>query len=575
MLLFTQQNYLEENMKLSYISIENYRSITTAHKIEPSSLTVLIGKNNEGKSNTVKAIALGMEIIGRIGRIGRRRSRVFYDFYDWDHDFPIGLQKSKKLKNKSTKIRFDFRLKENEIDELYELIGSKINGELSIYIELGENHKLSVTVPKKGKNAKTLSSKISIICSFIYSHFEVQYIPAIRSGEDAMSVMNDLLELELRNINDQVYIDSLDYINKKQEEVIDDLLKKLTKDLKDFLPEIKKISLNYNTYKSQNIYNRRRLNVMIDDGVLTDLSYKGDGVKSLITMALLSNTSNNKDRLVIVDEPENSLHPGAIRYISGVLHQLSNSCQVIISTHDAIFINRSNVSSNWIVDNHKATQAKRIDDIRKNLGIICSDNLIYSDYVIVVEGPTDKDFLLNVFKSHSKIMDAIQSNYISINAIGGINNLKFKVSSLQRYCCNYLLILDYDKAGKEGIKNVKDNFSVPEGNIRFFRKERDNCECELEDLLDPRIYKEYLLKNGIDISSSKFKDNSKKWSKRIADIASEAGIDFNSDFENDLKKEIQNLVNNSKSFLNDKGKTLLNNICKKIEDDIDKNETTH
>lgn len=554
-------------MKLSYVSIANYRSITTAHKIQPSSLTVFVGKNNEGKSNTVKAIALGMKIIESIGRTGRRLPFVRNSF-EWVRDFPIGLQDSKKLKNKSTKIRFDFYLNDNEVDELYQLIGSNINGELSIYIELGENNRLSVTVPKKGKNAKALSSKIGPICSFICRHFEVQYIPAIRSEKSAVSVMSDLLELELRNINDQVYIDSLEYINKKQEEVIDNLSKRITKDLENFLPEIKKVSLNYNLYRSPNTFNRGILNVMIDDGIPTDLSYKGDGVKSLITMALLSSTSNNKDRLVIVDEPENSLHPGAIRYISGVLHKLSDSCQVIVSTHDPIFVNRFNVSSNWIVDNHKATQAKKIDDIRNTLGIICSDNLMYSDYVIVVEGPTDRDFLLKVFKNRPRIMDALSSNFISIRVIGGINNLKSEVYSLQRYCCNFLLLLDYDKAGKEGAKSIKESFSVSDKNIRYFRKDSDRYECELEDLFDLNIYKDYLLENGIDISNNKFKDNSKKWSNRIANIASEVGIDFSPELENELKMGIQNLIKDSNSFLTNKGEMLINAICEKIEKDI-------
>ena len=50
-------------MKLSYVSVSNYRSITDAYKIDLSNLTVLIGKNNEGKTNIIRAIKLGMEII--------------------------------------------------------------------------------------------------------------------------------------------------------------------------------------------------------------------------------------------------------------------------------------------------------------------------------------------------------------------------------------------------------------------------------------------------------------------------------------------------------------------------------
>lgn len=47
-------------MKLISFSITNYRSITTAHKIEMSNLTILVGKNNEGKSNILNALNTAM-----------------------------------------------------------------------------------------------------------------------------------------------------------------------------------------------------------------------------------------------------------------------------------------------------------------------------------------------------------------------------------------------------------------------------------------------------------------------------------------------------------------------------------
>ena len=42
-------------MKLSAFSVTNYRSITSANKIKLDDLTILLGKNNEGKSNIIKA----------------------------------------------------------------------------------------------------------------------------------------------------------------------------------------------------------------------------------------------------------------------------------------------------------------------------------------------------------------------------------------------------------------------------------------------------------------------------------------------------------------------------------------
>ena len=47
-------------MQLVNFSVTNYRSITTAHKASISNTTILIGRNNEGKSNLLKALDVGM-----------------------------------------------------------------------------------------------------------------------------------------------------------------------------------------------------------------------------------------------------------------------------------------------------------------------------------------------------------------------------------------------------------------------------------------------------------------------------------------------------------------------------------
>ncbi|MGR3713740.1 MAG: AAA family ATPase [Shimia sp.] len=44
-------------------SVENYRSITTARKIPLSDYSLLVGANNEGKSNILHALTLGMDAL--------------------------------------------------------------------------------------------------------------------------------------------------------------------------------------------------------------------------------------------------------------------------------------------------------------------------------------------------------------------------------------------------------------------------------------------------------------------------------------------------------------------------------
>ncbi len=47
-------------MKLVEFSVTNYRSITVANKIKLHDCTVLVGKNNEGKSNLLNALNVAM-----------------------------------------------------------------------------------------------------------------------------------------------------------------------------------------------------------------------------------------------------------------------------------------------------------------------------------------------------------------------------------------------------------------------------------------------------------------------------------------------------------------------------------
>jgi predicted ATPase len=47
-------------MRLVSFSVENYRSITKARRIPLAASTVLIGPNNEGKSNILRALSVAM-----------------------------------------------------------------------------------------------------------------------------------------------------------------------------------------------------------------------------------------------------------------------------------------------------------------------------------------------------------------------------------------------------------------------------------------------------------------------------------------------------------------------------------
>lgn len=76
-------------MKLKEFSVENYRSITNASKIKLQDFTVLVGKNNEGKSNLMHALYIAMKFLINYRKTYRY---AFDELYDWKKDFPLQLQ---------------------------------------------------------------------------------------------------------------------------------------------------------------------------------------------------------------------------------------------------------------------------------------------------------------------------------------------------------------------------------------------------------------------------------------------------------------------------------------------------
>jgi putative ATP-dependent endonuclease of the OLD family len=146
-------------VKLQEVTVQNYRSITTQTKFDVTDLTILVGPNNEGKSNLLRALRLGMRVVEILAatpsgawRDGSaplyllNRMRRFQhsnpagpDYeeelnYRWDRDYP--LSKQSKSGAHPTVIRLTFNLEQDEVRRFREKIGVATNGTLPIEIKL-------------------------------------------------------------------------------------------------------------------------------------------------------------------------------------------------------------------------------------------------------------------------------------------------------------------------------------------------------------------------------------------------------------------------------------------------------
>ena len=149
-------------MQLVSFSVSNYRSITRAHKLRIAKSTILIGPNNEGKSNILQALVTALRIVSELGRIeimrGRLRStRFIRESYDWDRDFPIGRQ-AKKPDGESV-FRLEFALTGQEIVEFRSEVKSNLNGTLPIQISISQKYP-HFKVMKKGPGGSAFQERL-------------------------------------------------------------------------------------------------------------------------------------------------------------------------------------------------------------------------------------------------------------------------------------------------------------------------------------------------------------------------------------------------------------------------------
>lgn len=526
-------------MRLVSFSVTNFRSITKAHKLPISDSTILVGQNNEGKSNILHALATAMRLIRMHASGVSRKSGIISRYtdrniYNWGQDFPVQLQE-KKQNGKSVFV-LEFELTHEEIVEFKAQINSSLNGVLPIKVEIGADRNPEFKVVKKGIGGNTLSKKAQQVARFIGGRIDFIYIPTVRTSGAAVRVVEHMLEEELSVLEqDKEYQSALNQIAKLQEPILRRISEKITDPLKQFIPQIKDVAVSISEEKRYRAL-RGSCEIIIDDGTPTSIERKGDGVKSLAAISLLRGSKEvGRASILALEEPESHLHPGAIHRLRNVIEELSNDYQVVITTHCPLFVDRNNVSRNIIISSNKGNPAKKISEVRKILGVMASDNLLHARIVLIVEGEEDKISIESIFKHQSIVLQkALKEGVLYIDPSYGATNLNYKLSTYQAAVCLTHVFFDHDDAGKAAIKKAEDS-----GVIKLADYQMTICNgminSEFEDCLNPEVYKDIVLKEfGIDINNKKFRGNS-KWSVRIREVFLSEGKPWNEGIEKKLK----------------------------------------
>ncbi|WP_213818278.1 ATP-dependent nuclease [Garciella nitratireducens] len=417
-------------MYISELLIMNYRSIEKEKINFKPGKNVLVGKNNSGKSNIVKALDL---VLGEKNPVYRDvNDKDFFTFYnDNKEQTKDSFFISVKLEGNDINEKLFRGIKglwltpvgeENLIEYCYNnkrytkvLIGNvddltnkkyyKDVGELFRMFNNAQELYIYFTVAKKesfldssiiymDNEQDNYQKTYAILLKYNNKYFRCSRI----SNDLKNSLITSAILPAVRDINKELRINSWSWYGKlikdiwdncdsgKREEIDKKLeeIKSITDDIfisasSDIKEKIKK-AIYHNSISFQLLQNTKDdiykgINIFINDGIEGLLEDKGTGIQSAVIIALFSyycSKFHMNSSLLVVEEPEIYLHPQARRVLSNKFDEFvnlnsQNKNQVIVTTHSSEFIRNTDIWNIVIVKKvNGKSETRRININKEN-----------------------------------------------------------------------------------------------------------------------------------------------------------------------------------------------------------------
>lgn len=429
---------------LRSIYIENFRSIRKLN-LDLDKINALVGRNNVGKSNIIYAIKLLL-----------------------DEKWPINSILEEDICNYEEGLKCKIELYFDEpIIHTYYGTELKIGG---FRLSFDKSHGASfVGITDTGEEILTQYSKPLVISNEIRSKVPVVYIGIDRDLE-RMLAPNDwsLFSRILENISNKSNSNGDNDKSEKFKQRISAAMELIKEDLIDIEKDMEGIVKEYSGMKEVSLGLKepdmrsffKSLAIHIKENSVFDPApalSMGTGIQSMIAIALLKSykTISGSKSILLLEEPEIYLHPHARRYFYGIMDKLSNEdIQVIYTTHSTEFVDVYNFERINIVEKNleKGTYVNQGKDISIEKGSkeqiklytefdATRNELFFSEKVMLVEGPTEKNALPYLFRLNQ--IDLHKEN-ISIIDTGGKENILFFAKVLRSFKIPFVVLTDSD-----------------------------------------------------------------------------------------------------------------------------------
>ncbi len=413
-------------MKISYLKIENFKSIRELEIENVENAMILVGKNNTGKTAAVDAILLAMgkhpirlkEFLDphksikitlsiqftpedliyyhKKGKVSRQR-----DYNKWEEEFLNRLPSYQNNEisftchvNPSLEIRYnDGHQKDNPyIPEIFPRI---YHIDQTRNLEALQNDvfsfydKDSFQLLKENQCTFDPAKK----CNRCFQCIGV--INKKTPEELTLFETARLLQYKLFHTNVTQFAEKVNHYFHRNGSPSQDIRYVMDFDMDNLL------------HIDTQVYNKDR------DGSVGSINMLSEGIKSIYALSLLEAYIDEKDTLpciIIMEDPEIYLHPQLQKMASEILYRLSKKNQVIFTTHspNLIFNFSSRQIKEVVLDQDYYTIVRpdtNVDKILDDLGYTAND-LMNVSFVFIVEGKQDSNRLpMLLEKYYSEIYD--------------------------------------------------------------------------------------------------------------------------------------------------------------------------
>ena len=445
-------------MRISRIHVQNFRSIRDT-EIQPTGFSLLVGKNNHGKTNIFEAINWFYTGKGDLPEIMFAGSDAIEDIEVVVEIEFSGIQAGVlNISNNDNRKKIKNVVGDHDLMRVRRTSADPKNRYI-YHSNLGKWEKQPTGVDAAFNNCIPRFE-------FVLTSKNLKDVSAYKSttpiGQMLGGVIADALELDPTY---QEFLQKFDEVFKSPNSSVKKILQNTSSQVKEHLalqfPDCRSVDFRVDVPDFDEFL--KSYTTTLDDGVLTDAVSKGDGMQRALMLAIIKahadmrrDESLGRAFIFFIDEAELHLHPSAQRQLKNALLSLAEGVdQVFITSHSSVFLSdlAPEQSSFLIEKENGATSAELLTKNKRGRAVFellggSPADLLLPANLLIAEGPSEVEFLnivIERFYSHKpsiQIVAAGGDDHRQADYLKDVNKIFSVVDTSPIYKKQAILLLD-------------------------------------------------------------------------------------------------------------------------------------